>query len=369
MKNYRPPFSSKIGLLRFLFRPAVAETRKVRGTSSIQQLRRISSAVIASDVPKSDIRRKRVLKAERKAMLESFVNQYRVMNGGKFPPKSLVQKEVGGSYYVLRVMLQELEYNSKMTLVDDQCRKSLEGQMAEVNDVSVGVEEASESSIIVDRAATPSLSDNNFVVEGVSGSQRIIDARFDRDLSEAGEVSGIQMAVDATTMTMNQSNVNTTEDHTSSQGTSDTALNRDFQESGSNHLGGADISLERGVLETPNLIAKTLPEEITKSIGKEDDSEFPTTPSHAVKAGGGQVFHRCKNVIVGEEHKQSTENSLKLDSSSAKLAHDQDFLDYNGLSRHSSLPTTETDEPPKKSSLLGNLKSFVDSIMSIWRKL
>lgn len=36
------------------------------------------------------------------------------MNAGKFPTVTAAQKEVGGSYYVVRKVLQELEYKSKI---------------------------------------------------------------------------------------------------------------------------------------------------------------------------------------------------------------------------------------------------------------
>lgn len=40
------------------------------------------------------------------------------MNAGKFPTASDARKEVGGSYYTIRQILQELEYNSKMSPID-----------------------------------------------------------------------------------------------------------------------------------------------------------------------------------------------------------------------------------------------------------
>lgn len=37
------------------------------------------------------------------------------MNGGKFPNISLAQKQVGGSYYTVRKIIQELQHKSKMS--------------------------------------------------------------------------------------------------------------------------------------------------------------------------------------------------------------------------------------------------------------
>ncbi|XP_052723031.1 uncharacterized protein LOC108344773 isoform X3 [Vigna angularis] len=64
----------------------------------------------ASDAQKGP---KRVPRHERIAMVESFVNKYRAENAGKFPTISDAQKQVGGSFYVVRAIIQELEYKSR----------------------------------------------------------------------------------------------------------------------------------------------------------------------------------------------------------------------------------------------------------------
>lgn len=57
---------------------------------------------------------KRVTKQERRARVEEFVQNYRASHEGKFPCASSVRQQVGGSYYVARALLQELEYNSRL---------------------------------------------------------------------------------------------------------------------------------------------------------------------------------------------------------------------------------------------------------------
>lgn len=51
---------------------------------------------------------------ERIAMVEGFVNKYRAMNGGKFPSAYAAMKEVGGGYYTVKKIVQEMQYNAKM---------------------------------------------------------------------------------------------------------------------------------------------------------------------------------------------------------------------------------------------------------------
>uniref|UniRef100_A0ACD5V3A8 Uncharacterized protein n=1 Tax=Avena sativa TaxID=4498 RepID=A0ACD5V3A8_AVESA len=69
------------------------------------------ASLSAEDTPKVQ---KRVSKQERRARVEEFVKNYRSSHEGKFPSATSVRQQVGGSYYILWALLQELEYNSKL---------------------------------------------------------------------------------------------------------------------------------------------------------------------------------------------------------------------------------------------------------------
>ncbi|PIA35338.1 hypothetical protein AQUCO_03500021v1 [Aquilegia coerulea] len=60
---------------------------------------------------------KRVSKHQRRTMLKAFVDKYRASNQGKYPTPSAARKQVGGSYYVVKKILQEIEYNSQRSTV------------------------------------------------------------------------------------------------------------------------------------------------------------------------------------------------------------------------------------------------------------
>nr|XP_027125132.1 uncharacterized protein LOC113741728 isoform X3 [Coffea arabica] len=98
---------------------AFAETSNLVGGSKLQW-RRSSFAVSAASDSSSEARkgRKRVSKDERRSMVESFVHRYRVLNLGKFPTVSEAQREVGGSYYTVRMLVQELQYKSQMPAIN-----------------------------------------------------------------------------------------------------------------------------------------------------------------------------------------------------------------------------------------------------------
>ncbi|XP_020221406.1 uncharacterized protein LOC109804062 isoform X2 [Cajanus cajan] len=72
------------------------------------------AASVSSDEPDAQKGRKRVTRQERRAMVESFVNKYRAENAGKFPTISDTKKQAGGGYYVVREIVLELQYKSKM---------------------------------------------------------------------------------------------------------------------------------------------------------------------------------------------------------------------------------------------------------------
>ncbi|KAL8234205.1 hypothetical protein R6Q59_020305 [Mikania micrantha] len=92
-----------------LSRQVVSEISNVVSQSNVQQSERSSSVPVTSNRPI----RKRVKRADRREMLESFVKKYRSLNLGKFPSPTSTQREIGGSYYSIKKMLQEIEYIEK----------------------------------------------------------------------------------------------------------------------------------------------------------------------------------------------------------------------------------------------------------------
>ncbi|KAI4374444.1 hypothetical protein MLD38_012437 [Melastoma candidum] len=72
-----------------------------------------ASTSVSTDIPSLLGRRRRISKEERHAMVESYVNEYRKRNNGKFPSAKDAMKHAGGGYYVVRKIVQELEYASR----------------------------------------------------------------------------------------------------------------------------------------------------------------------------------------------------------------------------------------------------------------
>ncbi|CAL9154475.1 unnamed protein product [Musa hybrid cultivar] len=58
----------------------------------------------------------KISEQERRALVESFVDKYRASNAGRFPSVSHVRQEIGGSYYIIKQLVQEMKYNKRSSL-------------------------------------------------------------------------------------------------------------------------------------------------------------------------------------------------------------------------------------------------------------
>ncbi|XP_012838724.1 PREDICTED: uncharacterized protein LOC105959218 [Erythranthe guttata] len=89
--------------------------------------------------------RRRLSKDERIYMVEIYFNKYMEMNPGKFPTVSDAVKDVGGSYYFVRQILQELIYNSKLSSMSTK-DALVEKQTLNKDEISTNFAEVSRTS-------------------------------------------------------------------------------------------------------------------------------------------------------------------------------------------------------------------------------
>ncbi|XP_074558006.1 uncharacterized protein LOC141813906 [Curcuma longa] len=74
-------------------------------TSCIQQR---FPLIRCSDSNDKKSQRRRKTREERRTMVESCIDKYRLSNQGKFPSLNLTHKEVGGSFYIVREIVRDL---------------------------------------------------------------------------------------------------------------------------------------------------------------------------------------------------------------------------------------------------------------------
>ncbi|KAK8941379.1 hypothetical protein KSP39_PZI009749 [Platanthera zijinensis] len=91
-----------------------------------------SSAAVCSDSFTPQQGRKKLTKQERSVLVLAFVDKYMASNGGKFPTITCTRKQVGGSHYIIRSIIQELEYHHKRASFGTK----IEFKISEKNDKS-----------------------------------------------------------------------------------------------------------------------------------------------------------------------------------------------------------------------------------------
>ncbi|KAL8188574.1 hypothetical protein R6Q57_029862 [Mikania cordata] len=127
---------------------AVSEISNLVSQSNVEQSERSSSVPITSNRPI----RKRVKRADRRERLESFVKKYRSLNLGKFPSPTSTQREIGGSYYSIKKMLQEIEYIEKGSTKENKKQITCDGALIPDTDIeSSGSKEKSNDGITINQ--------------------------------------------------------------------------------------------------------------------------------------------------------------------------------------------------------------------------
>ncbi|TKW28983.1 hypothetical protein SEVIR_3G365400v4 [Setaria viridis] len=152
--------------------------------------------------------RVRKSKEERREMVESFINSYRVANDGKFPSVNLTHKEVGGSYYIVREIVRDVIQENRvlgpggldsMALSFEDCPDSSEVSMkhelgqdnieslAMSDDGQAGQGSVSESS---SSEESFSLQNNSINTDILLGSSNILEAGVLKSIVQNGTASG-----------------------------------------------------------------------------------------------------------------------------------------------------------------------------------
>lgn len=124
--------------------------------------------------------RVRKTKEERREMVESFVNTYRVSNDGKFPSVNLTHKEVGGSYYIVREIVRDIIQENRVlgpgglnatALSFEDCPDSVESPVThELGQDSVEILDMSDD----DQAGMDTVTDMS--TQQLLGSSNLLDA-------------------------------------------------------------------------------------------------------------------------------------------------------------------------------------------------
>ncbi|KAF6153410.1 hypothetical protein GIB67_003600 [Kingdonia uniflora] len=229
---------------------------------------------------------------------------YRISNAGKYPTAGTVKKQVGGSFYVIRLIVQELEYNSKMSSINKGNETLFDEVSNEERQPSIEAEEVSRSETIIDLTS----SELSLGVEGDSNTE-IIHVENIGTCNNLEAKEGSQASTWVEKPVIEEASNPTTKD--------------DYSDS----IGPQNLQMEQELKSRP------LPE-------SPEDTVIETVTIQSCQEAKGP-----KGDVMPE---------TELDN-----------YEREDISRKEN----KEEELPKKSTMWGNLKSFADGFINLWRKL
>ncbi|OAY82364.1 hypothetical protein ACMD2_10217 [Ananas comosus] len=270
------------------------------------------TASVQTDPLKAQKGQKKIPKQERRALIEAFVENYRALNGGKFPSAYLVREGVGGSYYIVREIIQELEYNHKMAPLDKFKTAKPSGTVVK-GDPSFADREKPQNS-----SSQGSVRYKEMIAEKMETDQ---DSLFKSDQI----VEKVQFSNNARNISTEEPvDLVSTED---SIGSLNSSMTSTFTDSSQQNQHSSSLKLET-VIETSHSSS----EEAEHNRTKVSTSQEPNSPKGDELSGGRGV---------------SESNEL----------HSKQLSEH--ANEESSLPTT---------NIWGNLKSFANGIINLWKQ-
>ncbi|TXG51786.1 hypothetical protein EZV62_024310 [Acer yangbiense] len=303
--------------LPFRNKSVVGELNNVACGSNIRwRGRSYAASVVPSDSPEPQRSRKRVSKDERRALVESYVNKYRAEHNGKFPSASDAIKNVGGGFYVNRMIIKELEYKSKISS-SNRGTENLSVGPTKKNKVTVEVGTQNELHMLaVDDVEINDASEKHLGDEGAIASS-VAANTLSEDIEKLTAPSG-QSDLFAT-----QSDLLTAD--------------KKVEAAQGRHI---DIATE----------SRAFKEEIENL-----PSKFVETESHILKGETDKVY-------LPSFGKEQSISEASLNSGGPKQEAEQPELEKKAMDISSDA------ELAKKSTLWENLKSFADGFIKMWGK-
>ncbi|XVF09365.1 hypothetical protein REPUB_Repub07fG0086400 [Reevesia pubescens] len=370
----------------------------------------------ASPSEAHSLKRKKVSKDQRRALIQSFVSRYRSMNAGKFPPPSVAKKEVGGSYYVVKKVLQELEYESKLSssnssyenlsgkvinkedksfsavevvstavgVQDDTSREATDDvKMLDTNDKQLEADRVLQAytsaeeifSEVVLKPHTPG-SHCDFVLEDKSvlkGDAMSLEKQKDDKVEDAGLDSSYKFLTvpDKEKIVESDQYLESEECKMESKG-----VQSDFGDAKSLEKQENDKLEDAGIDSSDRFLTVPDKEKIVEASDQHLETEECKTESKGVQShfGGIQGDLLKEETEIGSEEGDNKEQMvskelLKSGSPEHKAERQQQFTEEDKYGRNLASEQTDDAESSKKSNLWRNLKSLADGIINMWRKL
>ncbi|XP_010453323.1 PREDICTED: uncharacterized protein LOC104735262 [Camelina sativa] len=351
-------------LLRQLkqFTLSAARRNGVFGTD-VKQLTRFygSPAVCESLTTTTSKVYKRLSKEDRRVLVESYVNEYRASNAGKFPTLSATLKAVGGSRYILRVILQELKLRPK----------------ADVPIVAKALSEVSVSPSVPDGSSShfspvvvePELQAGGLDIEiGSEQRQDIIDSSLSGSDGESNvqgnnNITATDDKRETETSQRIEVEVSLKNSETEEEGN---VMHLGNQESISDHLEGAAVSADdESNLQGNNNLVITATED-TKETETSQRMEVGVCLKNSETEEEGNLSH-LGNQESKADHLEGAVTADVVPTESRQVSETgADEVKETGA--HEVKETGAGEVKEERSSAWSNLLSFAKDFASIWRR-
>ncbi|CAN6232604.1 unnamed protein product [Urochloa humidicola] len=287
---------------------------------------------------------KRITKQERKVRIVEIVDKFRASNDGKFPTAKSVRQQAGGSYYTVREVLQELQYNHTKGPVANAKAAPLQGTV-----------EVAEQLRHKDEAMVAQLKGTSDFVEHSRPEDDIVKNPYNRDSSKSSQEiqDGDGVLVSPKNAAMSTAIVEKTETWKptgSSHHSVETEAGKDDLNTSATFKSADGPNLSD---QTESESMKVIPNKSSLSLGVEAKSD-PGNQQRETEAD--------KLALENTEKILNASESSPSDQSGSGNVTKADALDREHNPKHGPEESTST-------GLFGSLKSFADGFRNFWKNL
>ncbi|XP_062160049.1 uncharacterized protein LOC133867335 isoform X2 [Alnus glutinosa] len=263
---------------------------------------------------------------------------YREMNAGKFPTATAAKKQLGGSYYIMKKIIQELEYNSKIPPLDSRKRSPLT--------------EAKDGESVLPYGA-----ENNFFEEGSHSDLAATQNHMLKEETEDVSHPCLEISENVNAEEVSPSCFKKPEDD------KEEALHNDFD------FVPAESQLPKEETEGVSHPYLEISGNVKKREAQADHLGFATTEDCQLVEETKKVLPPCLENAEGKKEQAVYEDLPNADGLKTKVEQYKGSIEVDKVAEDTSSRQTNDAEVPEKSSLWGNVKSFAEGIIRIWRKM
>ncbi|KAI3982792.1 hypothetical protein MKX01_010275 [Papaver californicum] len=334
------------------------------------QCSRALAASVPPDASKRESYRKRVPLDERRGMVEAFVENYKALNSGKFPTVTEVLKQVGGSHYTIRRLVQELGHKSRTSHVSEADQHLLQTKVPKTEDQGFAkVEEITSTEPTVDLKShelTSKATDKPSTVIITNDVEAKVKPEVSHHAEKplTGEVAKVKSSTIIISNDLEAKVKPQVPTYVKNSLSGETAKPCDSAKKTAKSKRSLGINgLKEEVVHGSEEKAKSSTIIISNDLEAKEKTQVPTYVENSLSGETAKPSDICKKAA-------NSEGLLSLDGSK-KITRDIGQGDLEGyeLSRNISSKESKEDPVPEIPNIWRKLRSFAGDVIKLWRKL